>query len=231
MSSVNLLSLVIDNEATSRNRLKQAMMAFPLFGKSIQSFSFADAQSRMIELDRVDVVFISDKFDGHERAKFIDDLKKVERSQDAAFVLITSSKNSGNLAESFLNGADGVLSEPFSADNLKEITQLAEAVKRQRERVRAELGIQLLVKEIVAQVNNVASVAGSGMDPTRQLSKLKEFSEELDKLEPELQTKYLLMVSEEFEKAPPAAAPKLKEAYKGISDRVKRRLEKKLTKN
>jgi CheY-like chemotaxis protein len=230
MAPVNLQSLVIDGDSASKQRLKQAMMAFPLFGKSVQSFSFADGQSRMVELDRIDVVFISDKLDSNERAKFIDSLKKNERSQDAAFVLITSSKNTGNLAEGFLNGADGVLSEPFSADNLKEITELAEAVKKQRERVRAELGIQLLVKDIVAQVNNVASVAGSGMDPSRQVAKLREFYQELNKLEPELQTKYLMMVADEFEKAPPHIAPKLKEAYKGISDRVKRRLEKKLTK-
>ena len=225
---MSLQSLVIEADALNRNRVKQAMMALPLFGKSIMGSSIQDAKSRLPELSKIDVVFISDKLDRSSIGSFIEEMKQNPKAQDAAFVLIMSGGKNSNLAEGFLNGADGVLSEPYSVDTLKEITELAERVKKQRERIRAELGIQLLLKDIVNQVNNVASVQQGGLDPSRQLKKLEEIADAIEKLDPDLQERYLLLAVEEFQKVPVPEAPKLKEQYKGISNRVKMRLEKKL---
>lgn len=226
---MSLQSLVIEADAINRNRVKQAMMALPLFGKCIMGGSIPDAKSRLPELDRIDIVFISDKIETSVIGSFIEELKKLPKSQDAAFVLIVAGSRNSNLAEGFLNGADGILSEPYSVDTLKEITELAERVKKQRERIRAELGIQLLLKDLVHQVDNVASVQQGGLDPTRQLKKLEEIADAIEKLDPDLQQRYLMLAIEEFQKVPVPEAPKLKEQYKGVSNRVKARLEKKLT--
>lgn len=225
---MSLVSLIVDPDAANRNRIKQAMMALPLFGKGNQAGSFADARSRLYDYSSIDVVFISDRFEKEEIRLFIEELKNNKISQDAAFVLIMRSK-SNNMAEGILNGADGLLGEPYSVDTLQEITQLAERVKKHRERVRTEAGIQLLLKDLVVQVNNIASVVSGGLEPVRQVKKLEELMASILVLEPSLQARYLEMLIDVFEKAPPSARASLTQQYKGISNRVKGRLEKKLT--
>lgn len=225
---MSLISLIIDPDAVNRNRIKQAMMALPLFGKGNQAGSFADARARLYDYNTLDIVFISDKFEKEEIRVFIEELKANKVSQDAAFVLIMRSKGN-NMAEGILNGADGLLGEPYSVDTLQEITQLAERVKKHRERVRTEAGIQLLLKDLIVQVNNIASVISGGLEPTKQVRKLEELMTSIEKLEPGLQERYLVMMIDVFEKAPPSARAALTQQYKGISNRVKGRIEKKIT--
>lgn len=85
-------SIIIETDTGSRNRLKQAALAVPEFGKVEFQSSPAEAIYRLNNgPERCDLVFISYRFDQASIMSFIREAKNAKQGQDAAFIMILES--------------------------------------------------------------------------------------------------------------------------------------------
>jgi DNA-binding NarL/FixJ family response regulator len=157
-------SFIIDGDVTARIRLKQAMGSVALFGRTDLAAGTREAVTR-IAAAAYDyaVIFVS-----------LGLTKDLTRSRDAAFVLVAASgaQDSSSLAACMVYGADGFLFEPYSVDQLVEITQLAAKVKGERAEKRERVAFSLLLKEVLQQLDMVAFRKSVHADLTRSWSKL-----------------------------------------------------------
>ena len=149
-------ALIVDSNAGIRGRLKNAMRAVPSFGEIQICSSLADARQRISQTP-YDVVFISVRIGEEPTSRFILDAKQSMHGRDSAYVLVLEGrKNSFAVARSLMEGADGILLEPYSVHSLQEITALAERVRKERHHLRLKLAMRLLVTEIAAQLEQVS---------------------------------------------------------------------------
>jgi response regulator RpfG family c-di-GMP phosphodiesterase len=223
-------TLVIEPEMNARMRIKQATSAVPTFGKVFPVGSLNEANEKLKHLERLDVAFISAVFPQEETAAFIKAAKNSKIGQDAAYILVlkTQKQESANIAQNVLVGSDGLLFEPYSVDSLVEITILAAKVKGERAQAREEAAIRMLMRDIVDTVSVIAHLRGQKLETGRQQKKLKEMCSIFETLSPNMKASYLNIVVDEFEKAPIFIPPKNVPQYKGVSNRIKKKLEEKI---
>jgi DNA-binding NarL/FixJ family response regulator len=230
MSPKKFDAILIDPDLNSRMRLKQATSSVHNFGQVGQVGELNEALQKLRGNDNCDVIFISYRFDPSEVINFIKLAKELPKGQDVAYiqVLKSNSGDSSTVAQNVIGGADGLLFEPYSVDYLLEITNLAARVKKERSGTREKAAIQVLVQDVVMQVDQLYFLKSSNMDTSRASKKLAETLSVLKSLSPEsLQIYYDLAVST-FEAAPVAANVSKYKKYGGVSERAKKRLEKKV---
>ena len=175
-----------------------------------------------------DVLFISYRFDSREVAEFITEAKTLPSSQDAAFILMKRSQDqqSTAIASSMLDGADGLLFEPFSVNQLVEITGIASRVKKERSQAREEMALKFLLADVMNQIDQVAYLKSCEYEIGQSMKKLKDMCVVFSTLGPESKQIYNKLVIDTFEAAP---IPKLvfqRKKYAGVSSRVQKRMEK-----
>ncbi|MBN8549035.1 MAG: hypothetical protein J0M12_06950 [Deltaproteobacteria bacterium] len=223
-------AILVDPDLNSRMRLKQATTAVPAFGTVQQTSTTNEALSRMGGGgEKCDVIFISYRIDQGEITNFIKKAKETKSGQDTAYVLVLKNGADGaSIAQNVIGGADGMLFEPYSVDYLYEITNLASRVKKERSTAREKAAISMLVQDLIAQVDQLAYLKSCSMDTSRAFKKMRDSSNFIQTLSPEsLQVYYELAVNA-FEAAPlPTDISKYKK-YGGVSDRIKKRMEKKV---
>lgn len=233
MDISKLEAIAIDNDIQARMRLKQATMSVPLFGKVVMCGTIYEGFAKMESTDLdIGVVFFSSKFPQDERADFVKRAKDLKSGRDSAYVVVmdTGNQNAAKIASSVMQGADGFLLEPFSVEQLVEITRLATRVKRERTFKREKIALSLMIREAMAQLDMVAFMRGVGVEPSTAMRKLKELTDSLPSLSPELKRVYLELLVEEFQNAPIPKKSLQKNNYSGASSRVKRRMEQKIMK-
>lgn len=222
-------AILIDPDLNSRMRLKQATTAVPQFGAVQQTSTVNEALSRMGGGDKCDVIFLSFRIDQSEITNFIRKAKETKAGQDTAYVLVMKGGADGaTIAQNVIGGADGMLFEPYSVDYLYEITNLAARVKRERSDLREKAAIQMLVQDLITQVDQLAYLKSCNMDTVRAFKRLKESCDFIRSLSPESVQAYYQMAVDSFQAAPiPSNVSKYKK-YGGASDRIKKRMEKKV---
>lgn len=223
-------AVVVDPDLPSRMRLKQATTAVPAFGSVQLTGSLDEALGRITSCNHCDVVFVSHRFEKEDLNSFIKKAKETKQGQDAAYVMVLQSKegSSAKVAESVLGGADGMLFEPYSVDYLYEITNLAARVKKERSDAREKAAIGVLIQDIIQQIDQIAYLRSCNMETGRAFKKLKETCGVLTSLSPGSGEAYYQMAVEAFENAQiPVNVSKYKK-YGGVSDRIKKRMEKKV---
>lgn len=223
-------ALIVDNEMSTKMRLKQATASVVQFGKVQLLGSTSEALSKVqSSVSPIDIMFISHGFDQEDVIDLIKDCKEAQAAQDCAFILVlqTSEQDSTNVAQKVMIGADGLLFEPYSVDQLVEITELAAKVKADRSKGREEAAIRFLLQDIMRQIDLIAYLRSCGYDVGRGLRKFKQMCGVLDTLSPQSREIYYRVAADMFEKAP---FPKniYEKSYAGASKRVKERMEKKL---
>ena len=220
----DLEALIIDPDMATRVRLKQATTAVPQFGKVLQANSIDEADQKLkVGEAAFNVVFISNRFPNAATTDFITAAKKTAGGQDAAYILVLEAKSqdSSTVASTVLVGADGLLFEPYSIDQLVEITNLAAAVKAERGIERERAAFRFLLGDVMNQLDLIAQLKSNGMDMGPNLKRLREMCLIFTTLEGESKTNYLGVAGEMFEKAP---VPKpIVKRYRGVSERVKKR--------
>lgn len=221
-------SIVIDNDMAARMRLKTATTSVPSFGNVRMISTLHEAQSVLSASGHVDVIFISNRFPDREINPFIKSAKETGGGQDSAYILVlkTEDQESNTVAKNVLGGADGCLLEPYSVDQLVEITDLAARVKQERSQERQAAALRFLVQDTMKQLDRVWYLKSCGFDVGINMRKLKDMCKVFETLETESHELYLEIVVDAFEKAPLPAFPVKK--YKGVSDRVKKRMEQKI---
>jgi DNA-binding NarL/FixJ family response regulator len=223
-------ALLVDPDIQSRMRLKQATTAVTNFGKVLQVGSFKEAQDKLRATTNCDVVFISYKLDMPDITGFVKAAKETPQARDAAYILVLGGKDqdSSTVATSVISGFDGMLFEPYSVDNLLEITEIAARVRKERSRAREEAAIRLLVSDLMNQLDFVAYLKKSQGDSGRVLKKFKETCAVLKTLSPESLAIYSSLAVDMFEQAPLPKKVFQRKNYSGASSRVKKKMEDKL---
>ncbi len=220
--------LCTDPDTTARMRVRTATSAHVTFGKFLQSNSLEDALRRLSGSENIDLIFINEKL--HEGlAEFVKQAKETHLGQDAAYVVILhgSDEMQATMAKYMIAGVDSFLQEPFSADAINEIAQLAIRIKRERAEARENAAIRFLIEQISERVTSIAQIMAAGMDAKREQKKLQDMCVVFNTLDEEKRKKYLDVAGDVFEKAriPP---PLPKPTYRGASSRVKKRMEEKI---
>ncbi len=223
-------ALIIDSDVQSRMRLKQATASVGEFGDVEQIGAIRDGLQRLGGEKRCDVVFLSHNFSIEETTHFIREAKKLKQGQDSAYVLVLRGKDqeSASVATSVMQGADGILFEPYSVEILVELTKLAARIRKERSDARERVALNLMLTEIMNQLDLVAFLKSCGLETVRSQRKFAELCEVIRKMEPEKIALYHDVAISTFAAAPlPKKAFQVKR-YKGASDRVRKIMEKKI---
>ena len=222
-------AIVVDPEIDSRTRLRQATLAISLFGKVQQSSDPHDAIYRLRDFDRFDVIFLSHRLGDETVSRFIRDAREIPSSRDAAFVLLLSPNDQGGstIASSMMNGINGFLFEPFSADSLLEITRLAAQVRAERAQARECAAISLLITQIGLQLDVVWQLRRSGHGGAVSTRSLREMCSVLTSLETQSLDFYYDTICDKWStlRPPIHVAQKI---YNGASKRLRERAEQKV---
>ncbi len=222
--------LIVDPDINSRMRLKQATTAVPSIGQVPQFGTVTEALNRLASMDRCDVVFVSQRFEHADIMNFIAKGKESKGGQDAAYILVlsTAKGDSTTIAQNVIGGADGMLFEPYSVDQLYEITNLAAKVKKERSGAREKAAISVIVSDLTTQIDQAAYLKSCNMDTSRAVKKIKDTCAFLMTLSHDALGVYFDLAVKTFENAKiPTEVSKYKK-YGGVSNRIKKRMEKKV---
>ncbi len=224
-------AFIVDSEIDTRMRLRQATSSVTQFGK-IHVFSSTRECSQRFQVggDHCDVVFLSSKFDTKDVQDFIHVSKETKTGQDTAYILVLGARDQGSgvIANNVMIGVDGFLFEPYSVDQLVEITTLSAKVRKERSAARERIGLTLLLTDIINQVDLVAYLKGLGHEPGTSMKKLKELTHNLGNLSPESFQVYVELAIKIFSEAPVPKKAFKTDNYKGASSRVKRKADSKV---
>lgn len=228
MTQVEYDCLIIEPEAGRRLRLKQAMNQLGTFRKTEHLEQLQRTLEKLKNGVPNDVLFISDSFSPDDCTNFINNAKATEAGQDSAYVLVHKSTSDEETAhdDAILLGLDGVLFEPYSADKLVEITELASRVRKERWLNRERIRLKRMLPEIMGKLNLAATFKSNGFQAVTSSDSFKRSCRKACADSPESIAIFLELVLEEFEKAEiPEDLPE-KRKYDGSSERVKVRIEK-----
>ena len=225
-------SIIVDPDVQTRMRLKQATSSVGNFGEVLQMTTLPEAAGR-IEAERMwDVVFISNKFNDTDLSSFITRAKAAKGGQDCAFIRVMKSKDQqgSTVAAGMLLGVDGFLFEPYSVEQLVDITNLSARIKRERSDTRQKLALSLLLSDIILQLALVAFLKSAGFEVSRSATRLKELCASLQTstATPENMSAYHEVAIKQFIDAPLPKPMFQAKKYAGVSARVKKKMEEKI---
>ena len=136
-------------------------------------------------------------------------------------LLLEGRRNSVEIARTLLDGADALLLEPYSVESLHTISRLAEKMKKERSRMRMQVPLRLLVREIAAQLGQVARLEKSGASGLVSRGVLQEMCSVLGELDQETLSLYFEVILEVFPELPATHCSVHVRTYRGISQCVR----------
>lgn len=220
-------ALIVDSDATSRNRLKTVCASVVNFGKIITCGTTQQALKELTTPEtRTDVMFVSHHIEHDATVQFIRDCKASVEGEDSTYIMVlpTSEGVKTQMANAMMIGADGVLFEPYSVDVLVQITELSDKIRRDRSHSREESAIRLLLKDIVKQVDALAFLKASGNDVGPVVKHFKASCASLKALPPEVRDLYYKLAIDAFENAPVMSVFMKAVRYEGVSQRVRKKI-------
>jgi len=223
-------ALIIEPDIDARMRIKQATLAVPKFGHLQSVNSISDAISQVEYLDNsVDIIFVSKRIPHEKMQGFFQFARASKKTEDAANVVLFQSQDEGNaLIKTILElGADGILCEPYSVDQLSEIAELATFIKRERAKERERGAISLLIDDLAKQVDLVSVLSATGGELGQSRRVLLDLSRIAQGLSESGKEFYFERIIEKFSNLPPPPKAFQASSYNGASERVKRLLSKK----
>ena len=125
-------------------------------------------------------------------------------------------------------GADAILCEPFSADGLVEVVELAERLGKEREEVRNRISVTLLVTDLINQLDATSVLMSEGMNPIALRKSLANLGKKIHELREDQLEAYYDILSRLTSKATPMNKQIATKIYRGVSSRVRRNTELKI---
>ena len=217
-------ALVVDPDAHSRLRLKQATAPLYAFNEVVLLSELDAALWQLSGQHTFDVVFLSEKLTHKAISDFVKEAKAVPGGRDAAYIIILSKDDEAQKAGALMLGVHTVLVEPFSVDSLMEITRLASEVKRENTLARERMALSLLIKDLMKHIDRLSLLQASNVPAGRVLKNFKDACALLQELDEGGLEQYVEMAPEMFE----SAAPTSERPYTGPSQRVKKMMAAKL---
>lgn len=220
-------AIIVDSDTVTRMRLKQVCSSVATFGKVNFTTTLSEGIDKMLATGGTDVMFVSHLFGQEEIGQFIKKGKELKEGQDTAYVLVLPAKdqsNSATIAQNMLSGADGLLFEPYSVDQLVDITRLAAKVRKERSQAREEATIRFLLKDIITNLDALAYARSCGAELGPAVKHFQQMCKVLQTLSPESQAVYYNLVADTFEAAPVPQTILGMKKYIGASKRIKKRV-------
>ena len=179
-------ALIIDGNLEHRARLRLAMRASLLF-PTVHVANSVEEVDRHLSQGPIDIVFIATREDWEYINRFIHRFKQQPAGRDVTYVLLLKGgRSSVEVARTQVDGAHALLLEPYSVESLQTISQIAERVKKERSRGRLRAALRLLVREIAAQLDQVARLEKSGAAGLVSRGVLREMCSVLGELNTEM---------------------------------------------
>lgn len=225
-------TLAIDPELDNRIRIKQVTSNVHVFGAFFQASSLDEGMAKLNGADRIDTIFVSERFSGDEILPFVKAAKNSKWGSESTFILLVQDKEKLKtcLAQNMVAGIDGFLCEPYSVESLTEIAQLATRLKKERSDAKEIAAIKFLMQQISEQISIIAQLKTMNLSAMRETRKLLEMSEIFKSLDEEKKQRYLNVAVDVFQTAPLPKPVTGVKSYGGISSRVKKRMEDKILK-
>lgn len=225
--SKSYYAVVIDGNPVTRARLREAASAVYLFEKVEQATQLTEGLKILTERAKVDLVLMSNQFGQEEIGEFIESAKKTRTGEDSAYVIVMkgSEANNVNVASSMFIGAHSLLFEPFSVDQLTEITKLADEIRATNTGARKRAALQLLIQNLMTEFDKITVYLARGLNIEKAIKKFQASCAVLRKFDQESFDLYFSLAMNCFEEAKP---PSDAVAYNGVSKRLREKMENKL---
>lgn len=186
-----LRTLIVDGNTEHRSRLRQALASIVFKGKIEQSRSESDALTALEDAkEPFHCIFVSSALHCSSIGSFISKAQGFESGSLSAFIISLAPEHvtSADVAKFYLEGAQGFISEPYSAQEIQELVNLA-LTQKEKERKDLELrtgAVDILAAEAVQIIDDVAQKTAQGKsahkekrDMSRATSRFRETSETL----------------------------------------------------
>jgi hypothetical protein len=221
-----LNAVVVAEDSSKRENLKQVGLAFSSFNKVHLSSCFHNAYDRLSGTDEINIVFVSFDYGWEHIARFIADAKKTKDGKNSTFVLLLKpgDEKDANVSKSLFRGIHGHLYEPYSEDDLRKITQVAAKVRAEFDTRLKHAEVRKQVLQIIKHIDALAYHHTKMLDPAPVISKLKQTCSSLIGLDDEAFATYQSVAADLFEEAIPLSA----HSYTGVSKRIRKMVEEKL---
>ncbi|MBX7139405.1 MAG: hypothetical protein K1X83_15665, partial [Oligoflexia bacterium] len=151
-------ALIVDADTNRRMRLKNATAAQHQFGDVVMTQSLDSAVERLAGMKSCIVAFLSSEFPQTQVSTFIQKAKSLPAGSDCAYisVLAVQHQTSSDVAMGIMNGLDAMLKEPFSADSLLVIAELAQQISDERRAEREAAAVRFLVTDLLSRLGETA---------------------------------------------------------------------------
>lgn len=223
-------ALIVEPDIDARMRLKQTASVLHSFQNLYHVNSLREARN-YVELapQNIDILFVSKRIPHDEMREFFNFCRDKGRAKTAANIVLFQSMTEGsNLISSILElGADGILCEPFSVDQLSEISELAIGVRREKSEVLEKKMLTMLFEDFVKQIDLIACLRSSGCEPGHSAKVLRELGETLSTLPERTKTLFNEICVLKFPEILPPPDELNPNMYGGASERVKKMMSKK----
>lgn len=221
------IAIIVDPETDSRARFKQALTEFSRFS-SIESIDTLEATLRCLALrSGIAAIFLSQRFAPTQLFEFLEQARATPSGRECFYLLVMHSQteSKGTLGSKFMAGFNGFVVEPYSSEQIIEVLDLAEKLKNEARVSKNRVGLTLLATDVIEQIDLIALLKASGFDTNKSRERLREMCLPLQNLEEESRQlfQHILFTLIDQVKAP--VRKNLGEDYRGLSDRVRRRME------
>jgi response regulator RpfG family c-di-GMP phosphodiesterase len=216
--------LIVDPESSSRAKMKQAASVLTSFRKVNHAPNMENGMREIMDsANGTDIVFVSYSFGQDAITPFVESAKQTSIGDACAYILIlkASDQSSDVVANNVGGGIDGFLFEPYSADALREIAEIAARVKMESAERKRGAVLRLHLRETMQYLDLVSYGKKSGQELEKNKTKFIEAAGRLKKASKGLKKEYVDLAIREFADAIPVTPIN----YNGVSERVRKRME------
>jgi len=214
----NLSFLIVSPDLDSRTKLREVLRTFVYKGTIRQERALrglaATFQPQQLKSNKVDTLFIASSFGQEAILAFIHECQSIGAKIPPIVIFMNTreSETSTAVANLYLEGVDGFISEPYSSE---EVLRLVQTLKNQPPKAVAteaklRKAAEFLLHDAMAHVDEMAKQLMAGEEaggyPLKNLRAVSKRLEAYSSEHPEL---YADLVSHVFQKAKPASEAEL----------------------
>jgi len=212
----------VDPNPLTRSYIWEAVLSDIHFSVVTASKSTEDSTSQFLAGFACDVVLASSNIDILQLRGLMKVMRESEGGKEAAFVAIVyaNEQNSTALGSLLAEGADGLLLSPFSVHSLAQVAQIASRVKGEFERKRKFAAAKIMANELLAKFDEINRALMNGINSQKSIQKLLKVAGGLERILEGSSDIFAEAVGDVIRNIEPP-----KGAYKGPSQRIKKKLE------
>lgn len=217
--------MVVDPDAQSRMRFRQAAISGGRFTEIIQVNSVEEAQHKIQFIEKLDIIFVSAAIPLDQFSKFVTYVRKDAKDKDSSFVsMFRAEDDAPSLAASYgAVGADGFLVQPYSIDALNDICLLSTEKRAERRLAREAASVKLMAKNAIEQLDELSFLKKYGATAQIVTRTLKNTVTPLQVMDEAARARAHDILVDKFQAVPPPKDPVSEDGYDGTSRAVRKR--------